>query len=77
MVYLNGKPAYKLDNASLVDHVVEERHAGAVGGGRRERPQPQRLLVGVDRVGHAEALRAHGADVVVPDLDRLLDGGAA
>ena len=23
MVYLNGKPAYKLDNANLVDHIVE------------------------------------------------------
>src|SRR5215467_11115539 len=23
MIYLNGKPVYKLDNASLVDHVVE------------------------------------------------------
>lgn len=25
-------------------------------------------VVGLDRVGRAEALRAHGADVVVPDL---------
>jgi (E)-4-hydroxy-3-methylbut-2-enyl-diphosphate synthase len=23
MIYLNGKPAYKLGNESLVDHVVE------------------------------------------------------
>jgi beta-phosphoglucomutase family hydrolase len=30
------------------------------------------FVVGVDRVGHAEDLRAHGADVVVPDLDQLL-----
>jgi beta-phosphoglucomutase family hydrolase len=30
-------------------------------------------VVGVDRVGHAEALRAHGADVVVRDLAELLD----
>jgi beta-phosphoglucomutase family hydrolase len=29
-------------------------------------------VVGVDRVGHAEALRAHGADVVVTDLAELL-----
>jgi phosphoglycolate phosphatase-like HAD superfamily hydrolase len=28
--------------------------------------------VGVDRVGHAEALRAHGADLVVTDLAELL-----
>jgi beta-phosphoglucomutase family hydrolase len=30
------------------------------------------FVVGVDRVGHADALRAHGADVVVTDLDQLL-----
>ncbi len=30
-------------------------------------------VVGVDRVGQAEALRAHGADVVVRDLAELLD----
>ena len=29
-------------------------------------------VVGVDRVGHAEALRQHGADVVVTDLAELL-----
>jgi len=30
-------------------------------------------VVGVDRVGHAAALREHGADVVVEDLAELLD----
>jgi beta-phosphoglucomutase family hydrolase len=30
------------------------------------------FVVGVDRVGQAEALKAHGADVVVPDLADLL-----
>jgi HAD superfamily hydrolase (TIGR01509 family) len=30
------------------------------------------LVVGVDRVGQAAALRAHGADVVVSDLEDLL-----
>ena len=30
-------------------------------------------VVGVDRVGQAEALRAHGADVVVTDLAELLE----
>jgi len=30
------------------------------------------FVVGVDRVGQAEALRAHGADVVVDDLAKLL-----
>ncbi|HYZ00742.1 MAG TPA: beta-phosphoglucomutase family hydrolase [Candidatus Binatia bacterium] len=32
------------------------------------------ITVGVDRVGQAEALREHGADVVVQDLAELLDG---
>jgi HAD superfamily hydrolase (TIGR01509 family) len=31
------------------------------------------LVVGVDRVGQADALRAHGADVVVQDLAELLN----
>ncbi len=30
-------------------------------------------VVGVDRTGHAEALRAHGADVVVQDLAELIE----
>jgi beta-phosphoglucomutase-like phosphatase (HAD superfamily) len=30
-------------------------------------------VVGVDRVGQADALRAHGADLVVSDLAELLD----
>ncbi|MGH2969134.1 MAG: hypothetical protein ACRDK0_08720, partial [Solirubrobacteraceae bacterium] len=29
-------------------------------------------VIGVDRVGQADALRAHGADRVVADLDELL-----
>ena len=32
------------------------------------------FVVGVDRVGQAAALKAHGADVVVKDLADLLDG---
>ncbi|MEU5431074.1 beta-phosphoglucomutase family hydrolase [Streptomyces olivoreticuli] len=32
------------------------------------------FVVGVDRVGQADALRSHGADVVVQDLDQLLGG---
>lgn len=31
------------------------------------------FVVGVDRVGHAAALKQHGADVVVKDLSELLD----
>lgn len=32
-------------------------------------------MIGVDRAGHADELRAHGADVVVDDLADLLDTG--
>ena len=48
---------------------VEAGHAGGFGH-----------VVGVDRVGHADALKAHGASVVVRDLAELLDhdgGGGA
>jgi beta-phosphoglucomutase-like phosphatase (HAD superfamily) len=31
------------------------------------------VVIGVDRVGHAEDLRHNGADVVVTDLAELLD----
>jgi len=31
------------------------------------------FVVGVDRVGQADALREHGADVVIRDLSELLD----
>jgi beta-phosphoglucomutase family hydrolase len=41
--------------------------AGRAGGFGR--------VVGVDRVGHGDALREHGADVVVGDLSELLRGG--
>src|SRR5690606_33479136 len=30
------------------------------------------LVIGVDRIGHADALRAHGADLVVADLSELV-----
>ena len=40
---------------------VAAGHAGKFG-----------LVVGVDRVGQADALRQHGADVVVKDLADLL-----
>jgi beta-phosphoglucomutase family hydrolase len=41
---------------------VEAGHAGAFG-----------FVVGVDRVGQRDALRQHGADVVVDDLAELID----
>jgi beta-phosphoglucomutase family hydrolase len=41
---------------------VEAGHAGGFG-----------FVVGVDRLGQADALRAHGADIVVSDLANLLE----
>jgi beta-phosphoglucomutase family hydrolase len=35
------------------------------------------FVVGVDRVGHADALREHGAGIVVQDLAELLDGSGS
>jgi beta-phosphoglucomutase family hydrolase len=51
--------------------VFEDALAGVEAGHRGHFA----LVVGVDRVGQAEALRAHGADVVVNDLAELLDAG--
>ena len=56
------------------------RRRAVAGGGVRGRPGRRRggargrfgCVVGVDRVGHADDLRAHGADVVVEDLSELL-----
>ncbi len=31
------------------------------------------LVVGIDRAGQADALRAHGADIVVQDLAQLMN----
>jgi len=50
--------------------VFEDALAGVAAG----RAGRFGLVVGVDRVGQAEALREHGADVVVTDLGELLDG---
>ncbi len=35
MVYLNGKPAYKLENPKLIDHIVElcEKKAAEIEAG--------------------------------------------
>jgi beta-phosphoglucomutase family hydrolase len=49
--------------------VFEDALAGVEAG----RAGDFRFVVGVDRVGQADALRAHGADVVVRDLAELLD----
>ena len=48
--------------------VFEDALAGVAAG----RAGDFGFVVGVDRVGQADELRAHGADVVVTDLDQLL-----
>jgi beta-phosphoglucomutase family hydrolase len=48
--------------------VFEDALAGVAAGRRGGFA----FVVGIDRLGHAEALRAHGADLVVRDLAELL-----
>ena len=74
--HLKGKPApdtylraanmldVKPDQAAVYEDAlagVEAGHAGGFG-----------LVVGIDRAGQADALYAHGADIVVKDLDELM-----
>jgi beta-phosphoglucomutase family hydrolase len=74
---LRGKPAPDTYLAAAEelnvtpDHaaVFEDAQAGVAAG----RAGHFALVVGVDRVGQAEALREHGADIVVKDLADLLD----
>ncbi|HEY7602940.1 MAG TPA: beta-phosphoglucomutase family hydrolase [Gaiellaceae bacterium] len=74
--HLRGKPApdtflaaaRRLDVAPERAAVFEDALAGVEAG----REGGFGLVVGVDRVGQAAALRAHGADLVVSDLDELL-----
>jgi beta-phosphoglucomutase family hydrolase len=49
--------------------VFEDALAGVAAG----RAGDFGLVIGVDRVGQADALREHGADIVVQDLAELLD----
>jgi beta-phosphoglucomutase family hydrolase len=74
--HLNGKPAPDTflagakalgvgpDEAAVYEDALAGVAAGRAGGFK--------LVVGVDRVGQADALREHGADVVVKDLAELL-----
>jgi beta-phosphoglucomutase family hydrolase len=74
--HLRGKPApdtflagaRALGVAPSQAAVFEDALAGVEAG----RAGQFGLVVGVDRVGQAEALRNHGADVVVSDLSELL-----
>jgi beta-phosphoglucomutase family hydrolase len=75
--HLKGKPApetflaaaRKLDVPPAQAVVFEDALAGVEAG----RAGRFGFVVGVDRVGQAEELRRHGADVVVSDLAELLD----
>jgi beta-phosphoglucomutase family hydrolase len=65
--YLAGARALGLEPAAGA--VFEDALAGVAAG----RAGKFGFVVGVDRVGQADALREHGADVVVTDLAELLD----
>jgi beta-phosphoglucomutase family hydrolase len=55
-----------LDAAVVFEDALAGVQAGRAGGFG--------FVVGVDRLGHADALREHGASVVVGDLAELLEG---
>jgi beta-phosphoglucomutase family hydrolase len=75
--HLSGKPAPDTylaaalalgvdpDQAAVFEDALSGVEAGRAGGFG--------FVVGVDRVGQAEALRSHGADTVVTDLGELMD----
>ena len=75
--HLPGKPApdtylhaAKLLGVSAAEAAVFEDALSGVESGRAGNFG---VVVGVDRVGQAEALKQHGADIVVKDLGELLD----
>jgi beta-phosphoglucomutase family hydrolase len=73
---LHGKPAPDtfLEAARIlgVDAASAAVYEDALAGVAAGRAGKFGLVVGVDRVGQADALREHGADVVVKDLADLL-----
>jgi beta-phosphoglucomutase family hydrolase len=68
--FLAGARALGAEPAAAA--VYEDALAGVQAG----RAGKFGFVVGVDRVGQAEALREHGADVVVNDLSELLENRA-
>jgi beta-phosphoglucomutase family hydrolase len=68
-MFLVGAAALRVgpDAAAVFEDALAGVEAGRAGGFA--------LVVGVDRVGQAEELRRHGADVVVGDLSELLEHG--
>jgi beta-phosphoglucomutase family hydrolase len=75
--HLRGKPAPDTFLAAARELGVEPPAAAvfedALAGVEAGRAGGFGFVVGVDRTGQADALRAHGADVVVTDLAELLD----
>jgi beta-phosphoglucomutase family hydrolase len=75
--HLAGKPAPDTFLAGASALGVKPAHAAvfedALAGVEAGRAGHFGFVVGVDRVGQADALRAHGADVVLRDLAELLD----
>jgi beta-phosphoglucomutase family hydrolase len=78
--HLKGKPAPDTYLAGAKALGVEAAAAAvfedAVSGVEAGRAGSFGHVVGVDRVHHADALREHGADVVVSDLAELIEDGA-
>jgi beta-phosphoglucomutase family hydrolase len=78
--HLRGKPAPDTFLAGARALGVQPAQAAvfedALAGVEAGRAGRFGYVVGVDRVGHAEDLRAHGADVVVTDLAQLLEDRA-
>lgn len=68
-MFLAAAEALGVDPASGA--VFEDAEAGVAAA----RAGAFGWVVGVDRTGHAEALRRHGADIVVGDLGELLEEG--
>jgi beta-phosphoglucomutase family hydrolase len=77
---LRGKPKPDTFLAAAEELGAPPDHAAvfedALAGVEAGRAGHFALVVGVDRVGQAGELRKHGADIVVPDLDKLLDHDA-
>jgi len=77
---LRGKPAPDTFLAAATELGVPPSGAAvfedALAGVEAGRAGNFALVVGVDRVGQAEELKMHGADIVVRDLSELLDQDA-
>jgi beta-phosphoglucomutase family hydrolase len=75
--HLKGKPAPDTFLAGARAAGASPGHAAvfedALAGVEAGRAGNFAIVIGVDRVGQAEALRKHGANVVVRDLAELLD----